>query len=1005
MTSSIEAKLNEKVVQKGLALHISTLGWKLTEDDEVLNRPFENVFIDEDLIASVIKLNPEIAEYNKKSEEVISKLRAVLLSVRNDGLVASNEEFVAWLCGRRTVKYIGTDKDVQVKLIDFDDLKNNIYRVTTEATFHVGREHRRYDLVLWVNGIPLVVGELKTPINANISWLNGATDIHNAYEKKTPEFFVPNVLSFATEGREFRYGAVGQPPELWLNWSSTEDEIMPPGLPNVKRSAELLLTPAMVLDILRTYTLYSSRRTANGALRTKVIPRYPQVEAVKAIVERCQDPKKKQGLIWHHQGSGKTFAMAYAAAKLRMQSELDAPTIVIVLDRLELIQQTESEFKSVGIQALKTAETKEELRKLLKNDARGVIITTIYRFSEAGLLNDRTNIVVMVDEAHRTQEGRLGLDMREALPNAKFIGLTGTPISTDDRNTWEMFGDPGDPNGALNHYSVERSIYDGATLPVHVETRLVNFHFNHDQLQQAFDDLADEEELTEEQRGKLAAKAAHFSVVVRDKDRIESVCKDIVEHYRSRIAPLGLKAQIVAYDRATCVAYYDAITQLLNEGEEATVVMTTVKDDPQDWDKWNIDREQEATIKDRFRDISDPLKFVIVTAKLLTGFDAPIEGVMYLDKPLRAHTLFQAVCRTNRRWTNPNTGQQKLHGLIVDYVGLGKELAKALATKPNIKPGQSQEDVEVLLAELTTEVASTMMQFESIDRAAPVFNQISDAQQILDSIKKREDFAAQFMRCEGLFEFLWPNIKLRPIEENYKFLARVYSSIAPNNGADLLLWQRLGAKTMEIVHEHLTGVTIDDKKLEKVAMDAEVLELLRQEGLFPAPPKVGQPAATALEVLQKLEERIQKRLTSGDGTKVWISLAERLELLRLSRISSAQESVDFLQHLLELAKDLLETERADDEGRISEIKVVDPRKGALTQIFDEFKPEGVPLIIENVVEQVDELVQPVRGTGWQTSHPGDRTVRRSLKEILYNNGLPMSGDLFDRAYAYIKENY
>ena len=210
---------------------------------------------------------------------------------------------------------------------------------------------------------------------------------------------------------------------------------------------------------------------------------------------------------------------------------------------------------------------------------------------------------------------------------------------------------------------------------------------------------------------------------------------------------------------------------------------------------------------------------------------------------------------------------------------------------------------------------------------------------------------------------------------------------------------------MEIVHEHLTGVTIDDKKLEKVAMDAEVLELLRQEGLFPAPPKVGQPAPSALEVLQKLEERIQRRLTSGDGTKVWISLAERLELLRLSRISSAQESVDFLQHLLELAKDLLETERADDEGRISEIKVVDPRKGALTQIFEEFKPEGVPVIIENVVEQVDALVQPVRGTGWQTSHPGDRTVRLTLREILYNNGLPQSGELFDRAYSYIRENY
>jgi type I restriction enzyme R subunit len=697
--------------------------------------------------------------------------------------------------------------------------------------------------------------------------------------------------------------------------------------------------------------------------------------------------------------------MAYAAAKLRMQDDLDAPTIVIVLDRLELIQQTESEFKSVGIGAMKCAETKDDLRALLKNDYRGVIITTIFRFSEAGLLNDRSNIVVMVDEAHRTQEGRLGLDMREALPNAKFIGLTGTPISTEDRNTWAMFGDADDPNGALNHYSVERSIHDGATLPVHVETRLVNFQINSDDLQAAFDELADEEGLTDEQRGKLAARAAHISIVVRDKDRIDAVCNDIVNHYRTRIAPLGLKAQIVAYDRATCVAYFDAITALLNEGEEAAVVMTTLKNDPQSWDRWNIDRDEEATIKDRFRDINDPLKFVIVTAKLLTGFDAPIEGVMYLDKPLRAHTLFQAVCRTNRRWTNPITGQQKLHGLIVDYIGLGKELAKALSTKPTMNPSQDQGDVEILLGELSAEIATTMQTFASIELEAPIFNQIHDAQQILDSLEKREVFAAQFMRCQGLFEFLWPDTKLRPIEEPYRFLARIYASIAPNNSADLLLWQKLGAKTMEIVHAHLMNVTIDADKLDKVAMDAEVLEALRENGLFPETPKIGQPAPTALEVLQRLEARIVARLSSDPTHKIWKSLVERLELLRLSRISSAAESVEFLRHLLDLARDLLEAERADEEGRLGDLKVIDPRKGALTQIFEEFKPQGVPLVIETVVERVDSLVQPVRGTGWQTSHPGDRTVRQELRLILKNSGLPPAGELFDHAYAYIRENY
>ena len=995
--------VNEKMVQEGLARHIGTLGWIYT-DDEPLGRPLDSVFLVDDLEAALIRLNPEIAEQPSRAEEVIGRLRAVLLGVRNDGLVAANEEFVAWLCGRRTMKYIGSDRDVQVNLIDFVNPLSNTLRVTTEATFHVGREHRRYDLVLWVNGMPLVVGEMKSPKNVSVSWLNGATDIHNAYEVKTPEFFVPNIFNFASEGREFRYGAVRQPPEMWLNWSKTTDDIMAPGLPSVLRSAELLLAPAMVLDILRSYTLYSSRRTTSGAIRIKVIPRYPQVEAVEAIVARCRDPKKKQGLVWHHQGSGKTFAMAYAAAKLRQQTDMDAPTIVVVLDRLELIQQTMAEFASVGIGALKTAETKEELGRMLREDARGVIVTTIYRFSEAGLLNDRSNIVVMVDEAHRTQEGRLGLDMRVALPNAKFIGLTGTPISTEDRNTWAMFGDPDDPEGALNHYSVERSIYDGATLPVHVETRLVNFHFSKEAMQEAFDELANEENLTEEQKGFLASKASHISVVVKDKDRVEAICRDIVTHYRSRISPLGLKAQIVAYDRATCIAYYETISAMLEEGEEACVVMTTAKDDPADWEKWNLDRDQEAVIKDRFRDIDDPLKFIIVTAKLLTGFDAPIEGVMYLDKPLRAHTLFQAVCRTNRRWTNPHTGQQKLHGLIVDYVGIGKDLAKALATKPVMQPGFTEADAALLLAVLVDAVELAAERFSGIDRTQPLFNQIHDAQGILSTQEIRNEFAAEFMRCQGLFEFLWPDIQLRAVEDDYKFLAKVYMSIAPNKAADLLLWHRLGAKTMEIVHEHLTQVTIDAKLLESVAMDAGLLEVLQGGKLFPDPPAPGKPPPTAMEVLLKLEERISKRMAGGNE-KVWQSLIERLEMLRLSRIGNAQESVDFLKLLLELAKDLLAAERADDEGRIDEIIVVDPRKGALTQIFNEFKPDGVPVIIENVVEQVDSLVSPVRGTGWQTSHPGDREVRKQLRFILHNNGLQPDGELFDRAYAYIKENY
>ena len=995
--------LPEKEVQNGLSVRLAEMGWELTLGDDTLDRPLDDVIRISELEPALARLNPEVADEPNRSETILARLRAVLLSATNDGLVAANEEFAEWLCGRRTIQYVGTDQHSQVRLIDFDNPTANTLRVTTEATFLAGRERRRYDIVLWVNGLPLVVGETKAP-TPSTSWFNAATDIHNGYEKKTPGFFVPNVLSFATDGRDFRFGAIHQPPEMWQNWAKTTDEIQPEGLPAVMRSTELLLTPEMVLDILRHFTFYLSHATSAGAIRRKIIPRYPQVEAVAAIVDRALDPHKKQGLVWQHQGSGKTYAMAYAAAKLRHVAAMDAPTIVIVLDRLDLIEQTSGEFRSVDITGLKTARTKTELQQMLQEDSRGVIITTIFRFKDAGLLNERSNIVVMVDEAHRTQEGRLGLDMRAALPNAKFIGLTGTPIASEDQNTWALFGDPDDPNGVLNHYSVERSIYDGATLPVHVETRLVDFQFDSAAIQQGFDELAEEEELDEEQKELLARKGSNFSVLVQNELRARTVCEDIVTHFRSRINPLGLKAQIVAYDRAACVAYYDQIQKLLEPGEQAAVVMTTSKDDPPQWSRWNQDRAEEAVIKNRFRDIDDPLKFLIVTAKLLTGFDAPIEGVIYLDKPLRAHTLFQAVCRTNRRWTNPRTGQEKLHGLVVDYVGMGEELAKAVSIKPGAPVKQNEGDIAILLGEFAAAIETAWQRFAKIDLSLPAFNQIIDAQQILENDEIRQQFAKEFMVCQGLFEFLWPEAGLRPQEEHYRFLAKVYASIQPGNAANLLLWHRLGAKTRAIIHENITGVTIDGTALDQVALDADALKYLQDNKLLPEPDIV-KPPPSAAEVLDRLEERIRRRLDGSDPHRVWRSLSERLELLRAAKMATAEASAEFLKQLMDAARDLVRAARADDEGRLDEITVLNPRQGALTQIFEEYKPADRVVAVELVVQEVDAIVEPIRGHGWQTSHPGDQKVRRELKKVLKKFGLAPTGDLHDRAYAYIRENY
>jgi type I restriction enzyme R subunit len=996
----------ETAVQAALVERLTKpdLGWT-SLPGAALDRPFDSVLIESDVIAALARLNPAIAEKPERVDEVLPRLRAAIISVRDDGLVEANRRLVGWLRGHETVRFTGTDDFVAVRLVDFNDPRSNRLVVSTEVTYRPGTEERRYDLVLWVNGIPIVVGETKTPVSTMTSWLNGAGDIHNKYEAVTPGLFVPNVLSFATEGKEFRYGAIRQPPEMWLPWWWTTEPLPLPGLSAVLRSAALLLTPEMLLDIIRTYTLYSRRSSTAGGHTIKVIPRYQQVEAVDAIVARVRDPQRKQGLVWHHQGSGKTLLMAFAAARLRQQADLDAPTILIVLDRLDLIEQVSFEFASVGLPGLQVADTKEDLRRLLREDSRGIVVTTIFRFADAGFLNDRSNIVVLVDEAHRTQEGRLGADMREALPNAKFIGLTGTPISTEDHNTWATFGDQADPDGVLNHYSVERSIADGATLPIHVEARLVDYHIDKAGLDEAFSELADAESLDEDERGYLARSASRVDALIKTPARIDAVCKDIVEHYRAKIAPLGLKAQVVAFDRATCVAYYEAISALLGPGEEATVVMTTAKDDPAEWGVWDRDRPAEIAIRDRFLDPDNPLKFLIVTAKLLTGFDAPIEGVMYLDKPLRAHTLFQATTRTNRRWTNPDIGQEKLYGLVVDYVGLGNELAKAVAVKDTRGKKALPADIDDLFEVLAGLVELAMAPFAGIDRGAQGYAQLLEAQQRIATVDARADFAEAFLRCEALFELLWPDTRLKPIEDDYRWLARIYASVRPTADANLLLWHRLGQKTRDLIGTYISDVEVRDVAAEAIAIDAETFEALRQLELFEDEGATPDAPPTVDEVLDTIEKRLKRKLSGPTMHPVWRALSERLETLRKAHVASATASAEFLKALLEVAQQVVHAERAEADGRLDEFVVLDPDKGALTQILQEFAPPDVPLIVGKVVEEIDAIVRPVRGTRWQESQPGDREVRRQLRLVLRNSGLPPSGELYDRAYAYIREHY
>lgn len=1009
------AGFNESsTVQTAIVEQLVDLGWTHIPGKD-LPRATDGVLLEEHLTSALKRLNARINEQPERVDEVLPKLRAVLLSAHNDGVVAANERFTTWLRGDRTIRYIGTDTDEPVHLIDFEHLDKNVLVVSDEVTYGPPGHTRRFDIVLWVNGIPIAVGETKSPVNSSVSWLNAARDIHDVYEREVPQFFVPNILSFATEGRELHYGAVGQPGETWLLWGSTTDPHDLDGWPRVTRSIQLLLNPKQLLTVLRDYTLYE-RATRNGIpTLVKLIPRYPQVEAVEAIHRRVLDPDRRQGLVWHHQGTGKTLLMAFAALRLLHDDDVGGPTVLIVLDRIDLVEQTVAQFRTAGLPRMRVAGTKDQLRRMLREDQRGIIVTTIFRFESAGHLNDRDNIVVLIDEAHRTQEGRLGQDLRTALPNAQFFGLTGTPIADRDRSTFKLFGDANDPGWVLNQYTMERSIADGASVPVHVETRLVDFHVDRERLNEAFDALVDEEQLSDDQRELLASKATSMAAFVRNPDRVAAVCADIVEHFYDKVNPLGMKAQVVAYDREMCVLYEAELNQLLAKraeirGEapdETAVVMFvgTSKSDPPEWSRYDRTREEENELKDRFNDAGDPLKFLIVTAKLLTGFDAPIEGVMYLDRPLRLHTLFQAICRTNRRWQHPKTRQEKRHGLIVDYVGLGNEIGKALRAADPETGGKRPIEIDGLVDELEAALATCLTRFEGIDRTDSTFAALHAAQERIPPGTPREEFAKEFARAQALWEFLHPNPVLDEHRHDYKWLARLYESVRPSGVSDALLWHRLGAKTLTLVHEHISDVSVTGTGLDEIIVDQETIEAIRQLSLPDTSTPTMEGTITVQEALDTIEARLKRRLNTS-GHAVYQGLAERLERLRQASLERAEASVEFLREILALAKDLTAAERAEDQGGTGALSLLpDPKIGALTQILDEYRPSDTPVIIEEVVGDIDAIVKEVRFAGWADTQNGDRTVRKEIRLVLKRYGLPTTGELFDRTYAYIRENY
>ncbi len=984
------AIFNEDNVTEQMCIDVAKkVGYKYIDADS-LRQDKSTVIVDSLLQEALIRINSITVD---EAQVVIQKVKARIAAGIGGDIITANQNLRKLFFDENSFPF---GKDGDYKTICFFDTnpstaaENNSYVVTNQWEYpkssYAGG--KRLDIVLLINGIPMVIGEVKTATKASVTWADGAKDMLD-YQKSLPEMFVPNILNFSSEGKELYYAGVGAPLTKWGPWFANEEREHGT-LKSVQKNLASLIDPLRLLDIYRFFSVFTS--DPKTSKKIKVVCRYQQYYGGMAIVNRVMARTKtgigpKKGLIWHFQGSGKSWLMVFASQMLMKKQELNAPTVVIVDDRRDLRAQITGDFTRAEIPNLDFAYTKEELKAFFRQDQRKILITTIFLFGDVKeALNLRENIILLVDEAHRTQEGDLGECMRIALPNAFFFGLTGTPINKRDKNTFKCFGAEEDHGGYMSKYTFQDSIDDGATLELNFREVPVEMHLDEANLQAAFDEMARENDLTDEEKDQLTRGTKVESFFTSPK-RIHEVCVNIVEHYRQYIRPTGLKCQVVVFNRACCVAYKKELDMLLEgSGDETAIVMHTSGDKSNEYEEYKLTDFEQEKLLNRFRDPLSPLKFVIVTSKLLTGFDAPILQCMYLDKPMKDHTLLQAVCRTNRVYE-----AQKKCGMIVDYVGVFDNYAKAL--------NFDEESVKTVITNIN-EIKKMIPEwlqdcldfFPGVDRTVGGFQGLEDAQEKLRDENVKTAFASHFQRLHKAWEVVSPDPDIMQYKMDYIWLSQVYDSIRPATSTGNLIWTILGPKTIELIHENVTSIDIGES-VEDLVVDSRILdECIKDE-------KKRNRTIIEIQKILKLRLGNPKHTQSKEFKQLIAKLQELQEKMRQQQI----DSITFLKELLAMAKEVLDVEKKLEQPQDKRQQARD----ALTELFESVRTPETPIVVENVVNDIDTQVVDIvrRFNNAFNTITGQNEVRKMLRSILWLKYKIKDNDVFEKAYKYVEMYY
>jgi type I restriction enzyme, R subunit len=888
-------------VQNPLVRYAGEIGWEIApQSDAVILRKGEGgMFFYKLLEETLIKLNPGIVTPGNV-DDVIRRLEAVRNSIEG------NAEILAWLRGERSVYVASEKRQRQVRLIDYDNVDENIFQVSPEWEYTNGlSKPNRADVMFLINGVPVALVETKSAKKE----LEEALVQIRRYHRETPEMLTTPQVFDITHLIEFYYGATWSLDRKGLfEWRGTEilrsaQNDKQEG--NFEEKVKAFFERERFVKMLKEWILFYIK---DDELR-KTVLRQHQTRAVEKVVQRCADPKKRTGLVWHTQGSGKTFTMITAARLiLELKEIFKTPTVLLIIDRNELEGQLAGWVERLLVQPgskdikIEHAYRKDRLRELLGSDFRGLIVSMIHKFDGISKnTNTRDNVHVLIDEAHRSTGGDLGNYLMAALPNATLIGFTGTPIDKTayGKGTFKVFGKD-DEEGYLDKYSIAESIADGTTLKLKYALAPNEIRLPEEILEKEFLDLAEAEGISDvEDLNRILEKAVKLKAFLKSDERVKAVAEFVAKDFKEKVLQLGYKAFLVAVDREACALYKQALDKLLPP-EWTSAIYTPAQNDSERFPlvaKYQLSDADETKHRKMFTKTGQNPRILIVTDKLLTGFDAEILYCMYLDKPMRDHVLLQAIARVNRPYEEEEKFKKPC-GFVVDFVGVLGKLKKALAfDSKQVDVSKLIESIDVLFARFKELMRGEAQEYLRLTKGRIDDKAVERAIDFFVNKAKREKFYQFFKDIEALYEILSPSAELADYIDDFRNLATLYQVIRNAFAAKTTFYGDVAKKTELLIREE--AETYGVKQPSKVvAIDEKTLAAIKTSN-----------SSNNNKVVNLVKGLVRTATEKGNQEPYLIPISERAQAIMEAFEDTQESSVEALRQLEKLAKERIDAEK------------------------------------------------------------------------------------------------